>query len=47
MSDAGGLVSRIFGGIAYGLKNIQQINQSGPHSLDGGELVISAGKQYG
>lgn len=44
MGEAGGLVSRIFGGIAYGLTHLQEINQSGPHSLDGGEVVISAGE---
>jgi hypothetical protein len=44
MSDAGSAMYRRWGGIKYALGNIKQINTTGPYSLNGGEVVISAGE---
>ena len=47
MRNAGSTMARIWGGIKYGLGNIGQLNNVGPKSLNGGEVVISAGELFG
>lgn len=44
MRDAGSTASRIWGGIKGAVANIQHVNQVGPKALNGGEVIISAGK---
>lgn len=44
MQDAGGTVSRIVGGIKGALGNLQHTAYIGPKSLNGGEMVVGAGK---
>lgn len=44
MGDAGGTLYRIYAGWKYAMGSIYHINHSGPSSLNGGEVVISAGK---
>ncbi len=44
MQDAGTAMSRIFGGIKGALGNIQHTPYIGPKALNGGEVIISAGK---
>ncbi|KAF1913103.1 hypothetical protein BDU57DRAFT_559241 [Ampelomyces quisqualis] len=42
MRNAGGMVSRIVGGIKGALGNLQHLNHTGPKALNGGEVVVSA-----
>jgi hypothetical protein len=44
MRNAGSTTSRIWGGIKGALGSLQHINYVGPKALNGGEVVISAGK---
>ncbi|KAI8942920.1 hypothetical protein NX059_000958 [Plenodomus lindquistii] len=44
MRNAGSAMSRIWGGITYQLGNLQHLNDMGPKSLNGGELILSAGE---
>lgn len=44
MRDAGSTVSRVFGGIKGALGNLGHLGQTGPKALNGGEVVLSAGK---
>jgi hypothetical protein len=44
MSDAGSALYRGWDGLKYALGNIKQLNTTGPFSLNGGEVVISAGE---
>ena len=44
MRNAGSTMSRIFGGIKGALGNLQHVNSVGPKALNGGEVVLSAGK---
>jgi hypothetical protein len=44
MYDAGSAMGRIFGGIKGALGNLQHLNQTGPKALNGGEVIISAGR---
>jgi hypothetical protein len=44
MRDAGSAMGRIFGGIKGALGHLEHLNQTGPKALNGGEVVISAGK---
>lgn len=44
MRDAGGTVSRILGGVKGALGNLQHTAYIGPKSLNGGEVVIDAGR---
>jgi hypothetical protein len=45
MQNAGSAVSRIFGGIKGALGNLQHTAYIGPKSLNGGEIILAAGKQ--
>lgn len=42
MRDAGGVLSRILGGIKGALGNLQHTNYIGPKALNGGELILDA-----
>ncbi|KAF2822231.1 hypothetical protein CC86DRAFT_331112 [Ophiobolus disseminans] len=42
MGDAGGVVYRIYAGWKYAMSSISHINDVGPKSLNGGEVVIGA-----
>jgi hypothetical protein len=44
MRNAGSTVSRVLGGIKGALGSLQHINSVGPKALNGGEVVLSAGK---
>tara|TARA_R110002003_G_scaffold534_5_gene20214 strand:- start:4594 stop:4728 length:135 start_codon:yes stop_codon:yes gene_type:complete len=44
MRDAGGTVARVWGGLRYALGSVWQVNAVGPKSLNGGEVVVGAGK---
>jgi hypothetical protein len=46
MRNAGSTMSRIFGGIKGALGNLQHVNSVGPKALNGGEVVLSAGKYH-
>jgi hypothetical protein len=39
-------MGRIFGGIKGALGHLEHLNQTGPKALNGGEVVISAGKCF-
>lgn len=43
MLNAGSTINRIWGGIVGAVGNLQHTMYIGPKSLNGGELVISAG----
>lgn len=43
MNNAGSVMSRVFGGIKGALGNLQHTPYIGPKSLNGGEVIISAG----
>jgi hypothetical protein len=44
MRNAGSAMSRIWGGIKGAVSSIQHVNHVGPKALNGGEVIISAGK---
>jgi hypothetical protein len=44
MQDAGGTMSRLVGGIVGALGSLQHTAYIGPKSLNGGEVVVGAGK---
>jgi hypothetical protein len=44
MRGEGGQLARWWGGIKGALGSLQHINRTGPKSLNGGEVIISAGK---
>ena len=44
MRDAGSAVARWVGGIKGALGSLQHVNSVGPKALNGGEVVLSAGK---
>ena len=44
MRDAGGTVARIWGGIKGAMGHLEHMSYVGPKSLNGGEIVIGAGK---
>jgi hypothetical protein len=44
MRDAGSAMTRLWGGIKYGLGHLGHINQTGPKALNGGEILVSAGE---
>jgi hypothetical protein len=44
MLNAGTAISRIVGGIKGALSNLQHTAYIGPKALNGGELIITAGK---
>jgi hypothetical protein len=44
MRGAGSTVARIWGGVKGALGNLQHVNSVGPKALNGGEVVIDAGK---
>jgi hypothetical protein len=44
MRDAGSTVARIWGGIKGAVGHLQHVNYVGPKSLNGGEVVIDAGR---
>jgi hypothetical protein len=44
MRDAGGTMARVWGGLRYALGSVWQVNAVGPKSLNGGEVVVGAGK---
>jgi hypothetical protein len=44
MRDAGSAMNRIWGGIRAALGHLEHVNSVGPKALNGGEVVISAGK---
>lgn len=47
MQNAGTAMSRIFGGIKAALGNLQHTAYIGPKALNGGEMIITAGKYFG
>jgi hypothetical protein len=44
MKDAGSTMARVFGGIKGALGHLEHFGTTGPKTLNGGEVVISAGK---
>jgi hypothetical protein len=44
MRDAGSTVARIWGGIKGALGDLGNVGNVGPKALNGGEVVVSAGK---
>jgi hypothetical protein len=46
MRDAGGAMSRVWGGIKGALGHLEHINSVGPKALNGGEVIVSAGEFF-
>jgi hypothetical protein len=44
MRDAGSAMNRFWGGVRAALGHLEHVNSVGPKALNGGEVVISAGK---
>jgi hypothetical protein len=44
MRDAGSVMARVWSGVKMAVGRLDHVNYVGPKSLNGGEVVISAGK---